>query len=97
MDHVVVLAAAWKGSLVDSSGSAPPLMLSEAAHLLEGFEERLALRSLHFALLTCLSSLLGVLRDLAWLAEQVAQQLVCWEEVKEQFDSLRPWVYGERC
>ena len=87
--HTVVLAEAWRSSLVDSSGNAPPLMLSEAAHLSDGFEERLALSSLHSALLTCLSSLLGVLRDLAWLAEEIAQQLLCWEEVKEQFDSWK--------
>ena len=60
-------------------------------HAHELLEERLALSSVQFALLTCLYSLLEVMRELAWLAVEIAQQLLCWEEVKEQFDS---WEAG---
>ena len=88
--QTVVLTAAWKDSIIHNTGSRSALMLSEAAnkpHLSEGLEARLALSSVHFALLTCLLSILGVLGDLAWLAGEIARQLLCWEEVKGQFDN----------
>ena len=52
------------------------------------FQRRLR-RGLHLA--ACLLSMLGVLEELVWLARQIAQQLLCWEEVKGRFDD---WKVG---
>ena len=88
--QTAMLAAAWKDSIMKSNGNGSQGLLPEAANeeqLSQGLEERLALSSVHFALLTCILSMLDVLGDLTWLAVQVAQQLLCWEGVKEHFDS----------
>ena len=50
-------------------------------------EKRLALGSVHWALLTCILGLLDILGDLGCLVLQIARQLLCWEEVQQQFHS----------
>ena len=90
--QTLALTFAWR-ELIAANSSRPTLLLplaeADKLHPSEGCEERLALRSVCFALLTCVIRMLRVLMDLSWLAGLIAQQLLCWEEIKEEFDSWK--------
>jgi hypothetical protein len=54
--------------------------------LKKGLEEGLALRSLHWAMLTCLLSMLDVLSSVTWLAVYIGGQLPYWQGLQQFFD-----------
>ena len=74
---LVLLSAIAQYLRLGSSSIAPQQEQQQQQHLM--------VQTMCWALMACMLSVVDVVLELTQLAVQVARQLLCWEEVKEQF------------